>query len=157
MENKITYNCYLHNGIDGVTRNREVECNASKSFAYLKDQLVAKFPVLRETNYSVLWQNKNNLWITILGNEGLKTALSEMGGVEAAGTPRYELHVHLVAADKTAEVESTSRSDEIEKPIAEGTLKFSHTRTNRQYIYIYKIKQVWYNKQLLPFENLDFF
>ena len=70
----------------------------------------------------------------ILDDEGLKTALAEMGRGQAACTPSYELHVHFVMADKTGEVESTSRSGEIEKPIAEGTLKFSHFRI---YLYIY--------------------
>ena len=132
MGNNITYNCYLHNEDPVATKELPLEMRtlkvtrgAPKSFTYLNEQLVALFPVLLETNtnHSVLWQKRSNLWISILDDQGLEAALSYMDCGQTAYGPGYELHIHFIKADRESGAESISRFDEVGEPVAGGKLK----------------------------------
>jgi hypothetical protein len=79
-----------------------IDRDVSTSYAYLKEKLVSVFPILGRTKnqYSVIWQDEENEWITIRTDEELVIALTEMAG------PVYKLHVQF-ATDEN-DVKSTS-------------------------------------------------
>ena len=79
-----------------------IDRDVSTSFTYLKEKLASVFPVLGRTTvkYSLVWEDDENEWITILSDEELVIALTEMVG------PVYKLHVQFTMDDADAKCAS---------------------------------------------------
>ena len=108
-QSTVSYKVYLYKqeyatpkGPALEVRRIGIDRDVSTSYAYLKEKLVSVFPVLGRTKsqYSIIWQDEENEWITIRTDEELVIALTEMAG------PVYKLHVQF-AADEN-DVKSTS-------------------------------------------------
>ena len=108
-QSTVSYKVYLYKqeyatpkGPALEVRRIGIDRDVSTSYTYLKEKLVSVFPVLGRTKsqYSVIWQDEENEWITIRTDEELVIALTEMAG------PVYKLHVQF-AADEN-DVKATS-------------------------------------------------